>query len=457
MIPKNIFKNYDIRGTYPYSINIENIFKIGNIFAAQYLHNGAQVVVGHDARPSSHKLSNALMNGMQHAGAKIIDIGCTTTPALYYTDQAFGADASIMVTASHNPLTDNGLKIILHHKPFFGLQLQNLYTRIVSTSVSICEITPIEKRNIHQEYISSMLHSIPNNISPRIKCVWDAGGGSASSILHKLVTKLPNTNWVVNASPGAICNQPDPTHPHRREALHRTIKKHQADYAVTFDADADRLCVMLPGGDMVHGDQLTMIFARDILSNNHNPNIIVDIKTSHILQESLTDLGGNVITSKTGHPWIKQNIRTHNAIFGGEYSGHLFFNDCYYGFDDGIYAALRLLSLVSKHNKSLEQLLDILPKTYASAEIAIKISNRHQLISKLKQMALEHSETLEMIEIDGIKVIQKHGWWLARFSNTTHSLIIRAEATQQKHLTMIYNQIQSFLAQCGIDYDFTKQ
>lgn len=442
-----IFREYDIRGTFNKTFFVEDAYEIGLRFATilQEKHKNPFICVGRDGRLSSPNLIRALIQGLREAGANVLDIGLGPTPMLYYATKITPAVAGIMVTGSHNPSDDNGLKLTLKELPFFGQQIQNL-TNV--TPIKNQTLGSLEFIDVREQYIDRLLVDYPKNTIKKLKIAWDCGNGAAGEIIELLTTRLDNHSILINtAIDGTFpAHHPDPTIEENLIQLRDEVDSHYCDIGIAFDGDGDRIGVIDGQGRILWGDQLLCLFAEEVLRHNPGAKIIGDVKSSQALFDYITHLKGIPIMAKTGHSNIKMLIKETGAALAGEMSGHIFFADTYYGFDDAIYAAIRLLGFLETQSKSLSDLFDALPKYYNTPEIRLPCSEeeKFQIINKI-QLDLE-KQGINVIALDGVRVKTDTGWWLVRASNTQSHLIIRCEAYIQEHLPILINHMKSFVS-----------
>jgi len=474
-INKEIFRAYDIRGNSLKDLTEEVAYKIGFCFAKMSISNdNNKICIGLDGRLSSPTLCRALEVGLINAGAKVINLGVVPTPVLYFADKHFMPAGSIMVTGSHNPRDDNGFKLVQNGKSFFGNQIQDLLTRILDSNV--ISVSPyvipakagIQKiiksrldsrfrgndieygHNIEHKYLKRILEGI--SINPKLKVAWDCGNGATGNIIDELKKHLTNKNIIINSKIDGNfpSHHPDPTNPANLQELIKLVKEQNCDLGIAFDGDGDRLGIVSRGGKILFGDQILCIFAEDILKENPNATIILDIKASQLIVDKIKSCGGNPIIWRTGHPFIKSKMLETNALLAGEMSGHIFFADKYFGFDDAIYAALRFLDLLSRSSKTLDEIIEGLPKSYSTPEIKIFVPAelKLQIIKEIKEKLLK--DKIEFNDIDGVRVNTEYGWWLLRSSNTESAIIARAESRNAKGLDILKTRINELLSKYGI-------
>jgi phosphomannomutase len=441
MINEKIIREYDMRGIYGKTLTERDAFLTGWSFG-QYIQanfsnrKSFTINVCRDGRFSSEALTNSLIEGLVHSGMAVNDIGLGPTPMLYFSSFFGNTIAGIMVTGSHNPSEYNGFKFIVDKKPFFGKQIHELHR--ISSKYSSSEATgKTLKSEFEGKYVDLLLNSYPKNSS--LKIVWDPGNGAAANVITQLCKKLPGKHLVINSEvDGSFpAHHPDPTVPENLEQLISTVKSHGYDLGIAFDGDGDRLGVVDSKGRIVWGDQLMTIFARDVLKQNPGACIIADVKASNTLFEEIKRCGGVPMISKTGHSNIKKSMRDQDALIAGEMSGHIFFADKYFGYDDGPYAAVRLIEVLARSHISLDEAYDSLPKVYNTPEIRIQCPDeiKFQVIKEIKAQLLKNNTSF--LDVDGIRCSTEDGWWLLRASNTQDVLVCRFEASSK---TSIFEQ-----------------
>ncbi|HJD63152.1 MAG TPA: phosphomannomutase/phosphoglucomutase [Rickettsia endosymbiont of Degeeriella rufa] len=455
-INKNIFRAYDIRGNSLTDLTVEVAYKVGFCFAKMTIKDGNnKICVGMDGRLSSPTLYKALEMGLIDAGAEVINIGVVPSPVLYFADKKFTPAGSIMVTGSHNPRDDNGFKIIQHGKSFFGSQIQDLLTEILNTdwSNNPPEINIVNKSkiNISDRYIKNILEKII--VNSNLKVAWDPGNGATGNIVEELKNRLNNENIILNSKIDGNfpSHHPDPTKVDNLQELIKLVKEQNCDLGIAFDGDGDRIGIVSSSGKMLFGDQILCIFAEDILKENPNATIILDVKASQLIADRIKSYGGQAIIWQTGHPFIKSKMAESKALLAGEMSGHIFFADKYFGFDDAIYAALRFLDLLTRSSKTLDEIIDELPKSYSTPEVKIFVSSelKLQIIEEIKEKLLK--DKIEFNDIDGVRVNTEDGWWLLRSSNTESAIIARAESKSAEKLEELKTMINQLLSKYGLN------
>lgn len=456
MINGKIIREYDIRGIYGKTLEEQDAFLVGWSFGRYIISNFIDnkhftVNVCRDGRFSSESLTEKIIEGLLTAGMAVNDIGLGPTPLLYFSSFFGNAIGGIMVTGSHNPPEYNGFKFILNKKPFFGKQILELQS--ISSKYSGTKQTEqrLLKTNFYNKYVDMLLNTYPKNSN--LKIVWDPGNGASGNVISQLCKKLPGNHIVINgAVDGSFpAHHPDPTIPANLEQLIETVKTNGYDLGIAFDGDGDRLGVVDKTGRIAWGDQLMVIFSRDILKQNPGTCIIADVKASNSLFEEIKNCGGVPVISRVGHANIKDKMMDLNALLGGEMSGHIFFADKYFGYDDGPYAAVRLIEILSRSRLPLHNILSLLPKLYNTPEIRIQCPDeiKFKVVDEIK--ALLSQQKLPFLAIDGIRYSDEDSWWLLRASNTQDALVCRFESSSIAKLM----EQQAFVSKLLEQYDLS--
>lgn len=458
----SIFRAYDIRGIYNETLFDNDAYFIGKAFASYLIANNKKnVAIACDGRLSSPILKERLIQGLKFSGLNVFDIGIGPTPMLYFSVYHLECHAGIMVTGSHNPSHHNGFKFMVKDVDFFGDDILNL-SKIAEFGKFYEGEGELKEVNVKQVYVnrilsecslqkseSELLDEVDELIKPikKIKIAWDAGNGSAGEVMTMLTQRINAEHILLfNDIDGNFPNHhPDPTVEKNLQDLIKVVKENNCDLGVAFDGDGDRIGVVDGQGEIIWGDQLMILFSRDILSENPNQKIIADVKASNILFDEIKKAGGQPIMWKTGHSLIKAKMRESKSILAGEMSGHIFFADKYYGFDDGLYSAIRLIEIVFKSDQSLSEMRKQIPKTYFTSEIRIECleEEKFQIIKKIKQDLISSNHNFN--DIDGIRVNEEFGWWLIRASNTQSALVARCEADSVENLKKLKLKLQQNL------------
>ncbi|WP_120495629.1 phosphoglucomutase/phosphomannomutase PgmG [Kiloniella sp. EL199] len=449
-LSSTILREYDIRGTVGKDLSREDAYAIGLSFG--YLVKevgGFHVCVGRDGRHSSPALSKALIAGLTQVGITVTDIGLCPTPMVYFADRALNTHGAIMVTGSHNPPDQNGFKMVWQHKPFFGKQIQRLGA-VAASGIFHKSLSKLESLDISQAYCYRMLESCKILKEPKV--AWDPGNGAAGEILEKLLPLLPGEHILINAKIDGDfpSHHPDPTVPENLEQLTQKILENNCDYGFAFDGDGDRVGVVDNKGQILWGDQLLALLAEELLESSPGATIIADVKASQVLFDHVEAKGGNPLMWKTGHSLIKNKITSTGALLAGEMSGHIFFADSYYGFDDAIYAAIRLMNCFESRGKRVSELRDGLPKVLNTPELRFPCEEDQKFgfIERIK--AYVEKKRFEYSDVDGVRVKCHDGWWLLRASNTQAVLVARCEAPDEKRLELVKNHLRTSLRKCEI-------
>ena len=424
MIDKSIFRAYDIRGVVGETLTVDFAYKLGVAYCHAMRARGMDdIAVGYDGRLHSPMLAQALLHGLSDGGVKVTDIGVAPTPMTYFATHSTDALCAIMVTGSHNPPEYNGFKCVMNRQSFYGDDLLELYNVMITLNVYYDANnhvkSNIKKSDISDSYINKLLQStILNHIPDTLNCVWDAGNGAAGEVLKLLLPKLPGIHTLINGDIDGTfpAHHPDPSDPKNMAQLQREVLKNNADVGLAFDGDGDRLGVIDENGAIISSDALLSILATNVLNDNAGAKILGDVKTSNLFFNTITKLGGQGIIWMVGHAHMKKKMKETGAMFAGEGSGHIFFADRYLGYDDALYAALRLLECLN--NQKLSTIISAMPVAFASPEIRVFCDDnkKFHLIDELRNIV--SAQGIECLTIDGIRAQTPDGWWLVRASNT---------------------------------------
>ena len=445
-----IFRAYDIRGTYPEQINKKVFYDLGRTLGTTIKNsNNEPIVICRDGRTSSEDLQASMMSGITSCGIDVINIGLLPTPLMNFALKYENLNNGLMITGSHNPKNYNGVKIVLDGLTLYGDYIQSLKNKMINNEYHVSKkmgkITT--DTSISSKYIQFIKSKISFNSS--IKIIIDCGNGVTSTIIRSLCSELKINAVIINEDiDGNFPNHPpDPSNPENLKQLYDAINRNSADLGIAFDGDGDRIILMKKNGEIVWPDQLMMIFSQTILKNNPNRSIVYDVKCSQHLENIIRENKGKPIISRTGHSYIKKTIKDHDAILGGEMSGHIFFNDSWFGFDDGMYAMVRLMEIFSKL-ENIDDVFKNLPKSITTPEISIKYDDNHFTFME-KFVKLSMFSEAKKSEIDGLKLIYDDGWGLIRCSNTSPCLVLRFEANSKKSLL----RIQSIFKDAMLEID----
>lgn len=449
-IDKSIFKAYDIRGIIDAQITPEIVTQIGLAIGSESIENGERnIVVGRDGRLSGPVLLQHLKKGLKQSGCHIVDIGIVPTPLVYYSIFTKGASSGVMITGSHNPPQYNGFKITLNKKPLYGDSIQHLYNRITNNNFlkGAGSETSI---NINDDYINRIADDI--SLLKKLKIIVDCGNGVAGEIAPKLYKSLgcEVIELFCNIDGNFPNHHPDPSKEKNLIDIKKAIKRHNADLGLAFDGDGDRLGLIDNNGNVIWADRQMMLYAKEILSRDNKSPIVFDVKCSNLLAKYIEKHKGKPIMSRTGHSFIKTKMLETNASLGGEMSGHIFFKDRWYGFDDALYTGARLLEILSKSDKSCADIFSKLPNSVNTPELEINFDSNIQFKIMEKLTKTANFDDAKITTIDGIRADFNDGWGLVRPSNTTPTLVLRFEAKTKKSLKQIQDKFRVWLKQANI-------
>jgi phosphomannomutase len=449
-------REYDIRGIIGETLGEADAYAIGRSFATMLGRaGGKKIAVGYDGRLSSPMLEAALVRGITEAGLDAVCIGMGPTPMLYYAEAILDdVDGGIEITGSHNPANYNGFKMVFQGRPFFGGDIQEL-GRIAAAGdwldgASAGGIGAASTYDIIDQYVERIVQAAPP-LAFRIG--WDAGNGAAGPVIKKLVKMLPGEHHLLFVDvDGQFPNHhPDPTDPANLVDLQRLVAEKNLDFGVAFDGDGDRIGAIDGHGRVIWGDQLLQIFAEDVLGDVPGTTIIADVKASQALFDRVEALGGKPLMWKTGHSLIKSKMKETESPLAGEMSGHIFFKHEYYGFDDAIYAAVRLMAASAKLGKSVTELRSAMPEMINTPEMRFQVDESRKFAVIDEVLARLEASGADVNATDGARVNTPDGWWLLRASNTQDVLVARAEASSTEGLDRLMAQIDAQLAASGLE------
>ena len=431
----NIFRAYDIRGIAFEDLTEEVVIKLGKALGSESIERGIkEFIIGRDGRNSSPQIFEWLSSGLLSTGCNVIDIGLVTSPMFYHATHYLNASSGTIITGSHNPKEYNGFKIIFNKVPTTSQEISNLKKRIEAENFLFGE-GKIEKKDVKDSYIKKIKENI--NIKNKLNISIDCGNGAAGIVAKEVYESLGCTvTELYGKIDGSFPNHhPDPSKIENLSDLIDSVIKEKSCIGLAFDGDADRVGVISPAGNLVDPDMQMILFSRKVINENPGCKIVYDVKCSQLLSNEINNLNGEAIISRTGHTFIKQKIRETGAKLGGEMSGHIFFNDRWAGFDDGIYAGARLLEIIDESTD--EDIFENLPNMISTPEINIAVSDseKFQIVENFMRKADFINATI--IDIDGIRVEFENGWGLLRASNTTPALVLRFEAQTEKVLKQI--------------------
>jgi phosphomannomutase/phosphoglucomutase len=450
MVPAAIFREYDIRGVFGQDLTPEVAERIARAFAV-YLRTRTPgegllpVVVGHDNRASSPVLHRTVVDALVDSGCEVTDVGLVTTPVFYFARVHLGIDGGIMITASHNPPEYNGFKLAHGFGTLYGAEIQRV-RQLAEADVSVRGDGRVQAADVKPAYRSAIRERI--RLGPRrLRVVVDCGNGTASVIAPDVLRDLgvEVVELYCDSDPTFPHHHPDPVDPKNLQDLIRTVRVERADVGLGFDGDGDRIGVVDDQGRIVWGDELMILFWREILPKYPGAQAIVEVKCSQALVDEIRRLGGRPFFYKTGHSLIKAKMKEIGAVFTGEMSGHMFFADEYYGFDDAVYAAARLLRILSNTDRPLSALLADVPRYFATPEVRVPCPDDRKF-AVVEELVRYFKERYEVVDVDGARVLFGDGWGLVRASNTQPVLVVRAEGTTPEALGRIQRVLEEALA-----------
>ena len=446
-----ILREYDIRGIVGQTLSSADARAVGRAYALTLAASGGgRVATGYDGRLTSPELEAALVDGLATEGADVVRIGRGPTPMLYYAAATLGVDGGIMVTGSHNPPDYNGFKFVMGGKPFYGTAIRALGETALGLGAAQGPPGRIEECPIRDAYVDRVAQDY--NGSGALTVAWDPGNGATCEVVQQLTARLPGRHVLLNAViDGRFpAHHPDPTVPENLVQLQEAVAREHCDLGIAFDGDGDRIGVIDARGDIWWGDQLMVVLARDVLTRHPGAPILADVKASQVLFDEIARMGGRPVMTATGHSPIKAKLAETGAPLAGEMSGHIFYADGYYGFDDAVYVAVRLLGILGRSSESLVAMRDRLPHVVNTPELRFpcgetrKFEVVREVGERLRQAAAE------VIEIDGVRVRTADGWWLLRASNTQDVLVARAESTTADGLARLTAELSTQLAVSGV-------
>jgi phosphomannomutase/phosphoglucomutase len=451
-ISATIFRAYDIRGVVGETLNTDVIYAIGQAIGSEALAQGEHsIIVARDGRLSGPALSKALIDGMLATGINVINIGRVPTPVLYYATHILGTTSGAMLTGSHNPIDHNGVKMVMKGRAIYGDDILGLYARIQDNNFAIGD-GKLTHEEVLPRYEARILSDI--TLKKKLKVVVDCGNGVAGVIAPELLKKLGcDVHELFCEVDGNFPNHhPDPSQEENLSDLIQTVIRKKADLGLAFDGDGDRLGVVTATGDVIWPDRQLILFAIYVLKNNPGAKIIYDVKSTRFLAEVITQHGGVPIMYKTGHSLVKAKIKEEQAALGGEMSGHVFFNDRWYGFDDAIYTAARLLEIIANDGRDVATIFSEIPNSISTPELKISMSDdkKFKFVDELIRTA-NFGDDANINTIDGLRVDFSDAWGLVRCSNTTPYLVVRFEADDEAALSVVKTKFRNHLLECDAD------
>jgi phosphomannomutase len=446
-----VLREYDIRGIVGRTLGPADAYAVGRSFGTVVREAGGRAVcLGFDGRDSSPVLAGEVARGLTDCGIEVWRVGIGPTPMLYFSTITLGADAGLMVTGSHNPSEYNGFKMMLGRKAFFGDAIKRLGEIAAAARYADGAAGTVVDKPTLDAYVDRLASDYDGKRA--LKVAWDAGNGSAGPAMAKLTGKLPGTHTLLFETVDARFpnHHPDPTVEKNLKHLQDAVRTKGCDLGIAFDGDGDRIGVVDGKGRVLWGDQLIALLARDVLKTRPGATIIADVKASQVLFDEIAKAGGTPLMYKTGHSLIKSKMAETGSPLAGEMSGHIFFADRYYGFDDGLYAAVRLLGIVARGDFSLAEMRDSLPQVVNTPELRFPCPEERKfaVVEEVKTRLAKSGAKVS--DIDGVRVQTADGWWLLRASNTQDVLVARCEAADEAGLARLRDQLVDQLKQSGI-------
>lgn len=446
-----IFKAYDIRGIVGDTLSEETVRLIGHAIGTEAREQDVDtIVIGRDGRLSGPVLTDALAEGLMASGCSVIDVGLAPTPVIYFAAFEFETYSAVVLTGSHNPPAYNGLKMVINGETLSGDRIQELKTRIENS-----ELSDGQGNRVERTIIDNYIKRITSDIKPEkeLKLVIDCGNGIAGAVAPELFRQLGCEVIELYCDvDGSFPNHhPDPSQKENLEDLIDAVKEHGADVGLAFDGDGDRLGVISPKGEVIWPDRQMILFARDVLQRQPGAEIIFDVKCSRNLATAIQEAGGHPVMWRTGHSFIKAKLKESGAALAGEMSGHIFFAERWYGFDDGIYAGARLVELLAKAEQASQQIFDDLPDSYNTPELRIEMEEgqHFEFMRELEETA--NFSDGRVSTIDGVRVDFDDGFGLVRPSNTTPILVLRFEAESPEALKRIQDEFRNWILRTRSD------
>lgn len=449
----SILREYDMRGVYGETVTEADAYALGRAYAVYLDKPGGNVCVGYDGRVHSPMLEDALIRGLTESGLNVWRVGLGPTPMLYYAVFTEHADGGIMITASHNPAPHNGFKLMAGKSSVFGQEIQKI-GQIATSGKTLTGSGEVKDIDVKPRYLA-MLKDTYKAGKP-LTVAWDPGNGSAGALTVRLAEMLPGNHHVINGEIDGTfpAHHPDPTVAKNLQQLIALVQERKADVGIAFDGDGDRIGIVDDEGVIIWGDQLIGIYASEVLKERPGATIIADVKASNTLFAEIDRMGGNGLMWKTGHSLVKTKMIETKAPLAGEMSGHIFFADHYFGFDDGLYAAVRLLNLLAESGRKLSDWRKDFPQTFATPEYRVEVeeARKFAIVEEIAKALKDHG--LSYNTVDGVRYETDEGWWLIRASNTQSAITMRVEGISEHALEHLKAHLSGFLEARGVRFNF---
>jgi len=453
----SIIREYDIRGLVDKNLHEADLYAIGRAFGTMVVREkGSKVGLCYDGRHSSPRFATEMIKGLLACGLQIEHYGVGPTPLAYFALRERGLDGVVVITGSHNPPEYNGIKLTLASTPVYGAAIQEIARMAAQGDLIDGSGGNVLDVNIAEDYVSRLARDYNSNGRPALKIAWDAGNGAAGAVLKQFTAKIPGEHILLfdNVDGDFPNHHPDPAVEKNLEDLKRAVLENNCDLGIAFDGDADRIGAVDNLGNVLWSDQLVALYAREIIERIPNAEILLDVKCSNTAADLINEFGGKAVIYKTGHSLMKAEMKRTGAPLGGELSGHIFFKDGFYGHDDALYCAIRLLNIVQKYGPLSEQ-AKAFPPVFNTPEIRFDVpeEDKFKFIDAAKNyIAKNGSGDVSVLDIDGIRVTTPIGWWLMRASNTQNALTLRAEATGENELARLVDMLKMTLKEVGCVY-----
>ena len=457
-----ILREYDIRGQIGKNLSEADAYALGCAYGTYVKRKmgGNRIALGYDGRASSDGLQKAMTQGLMDVGIAVERIGLGPTPMLYFAVKDRGTAAGLMITGSHNPADYNGFKMALQNGPVYGDAVQEIGKLAAAGDFETGEGSVIDL-DIQDQYVDRLMRDTKLVIGKEMKIAWDCGNGAAGEIVRRLTKKLPGTHILMfDEIDGTFPNHhPDPTVDANLVDIIKVVREQKCDLGLAFDGDADRVGAVDENGNILRCDDMIMIYAKDVLKRHPGATIIGDVKCSQVMYDEIERMGGKPLMWKTGHSLIKAKMYEMKAPLAGELSGHIFFGDGWYGFDDGMYCGIRLIDAIIESGGKTSSLTAGLPKIVNTPEIrfevdeATKFESVAKVVASIKAQA-EKDSSIIVNDIDGARVKTPDGWWLLRASNTQNVLVTRAESQNEEGLERLKTMVKNEVAKIGYDVHF---
>lgn len=446
-----ILREYDIRGIVGDTLTADDAYAIGRAFGSEIARmGGGTVCVGYDGRLSSPEMEQAIVDGLKDCGLEAVRVGLGPTPMLYFAVNVLGAAGGIMVSGSHNPPDYNGFKMMRGAKPFYGDNILNL-GRIAAAADYASGAGSDRAEPMLDRYVERILQDYRDGRD--LKVAWDAGNGAAGEAMVQVAARLPGEHILLNEriDGNFPAHHPDPTVVENLQQLRDVVLTQNCDLGIAFDGDGDRIGVVDSEGEILWGDQLMVVWAADVLAANPGATIIADVKASQVLFDQVAEMGGKPLMWRTGHSLIKAKMAETGALLSGEMSGHIFFADRYFGYDDALYAAVRLLACMANRDDTLADIRKSLPQLLNTPELRFPCSEERKFAVVEEVRDRLAASGAQVSDIDGVRVLTDDGWWLLRSSNTQDVLVARCEAETQEGLDRLKSALVEQVRASGIE------